>query len=96
MAGPRGADLAEEIWDIIKVYVMTVDQPEIARAICNAFETRGCDTICEAGELFKIAYTLDDNKAIELIGATVSGDIELSSEQLNSVLNWLGDLPDRL
>lgn len=96
MGWASGSELAEQIWDIVKHHITDNDKQNVARGICDAFEDFDCDTIIEADDLFNTAYKLKDHQALDLIGDFINNDSNIDSIQLNSLNNWLRELPDRL
>lgn len=51
----NGADLAEQVWDVIKQHVPQDKQKIVAKELIKIFESYGCDTMTQT-EMARLIY----------------------------------------
>lgn len=47
MGWASGADLADQVWDVVKMFIPKTKQSAVAQQLIDVFEGRDCDTMME-------------------------------------------------
>jgi hypothetical protein len=55
MSWISGGELAEDVWDGIRLYVSSYAQELVAKRLVELFESRGCDNL-QGGKLWMAAF----------------------------------------